>query len=70
MATLKTEYKEQCNLDKCYTDEQIADILGISRPTVTNIKNRALRKCKAWCDTNGLTLEDLLSCCKNTTIYF
>jgi DNA-directed RNA polymerase sigma subunit (sigma70/sigma32) len=43
------------------TLEEVAAELGIHREQVRIIEQRALRKCRAYCEARGLRLEDLLA---------
>jgi len=45
----------------CCTLEEVAAELGISREQVRVIEQRALRKCRAYCEARRLRLEDLLA---------
>jgi hypothetical protein len=42
------------------TLEEVAAELGLSRERVRVIEQRALRKCRAYCEARGLRLDDLL----------
>ena len=48
------------NPEFCTLEEVAAD-LGIHREQVRVIEQRALRKCRAYCEAWGLRLEDLLA---------
>ena len=43
------------------TLEEVAAELGVSREQVRIIEQRALRKCRAYCEARGLRLDDLLA---------
>ena len=43
------------------TLEEVAAELGLSREQVRVIEQRALRKCRAYCEARGLRLDDLLA---------
>jgi hypothetical protein len=42
------------------TLEEVAKELGVSREQARMIEQRALRKCRAFCQAHGLRLDDLL----------
>jgi hypothetical protein len=42
------------------TLEEVAKELGVSRERARMIEQRALRKCRAFCQARGLCLDDLL----------
>lgn len=42
------------------TLEEIAMALGVSRERVRQIEERALRRCRQWCERHGYELADLL----------
>ncbi|MCG6898075.1 MAG: hypothetical protein LJE61_10185 [Thiocapsa sp.] len=43
------------------TLEEVAAEMGIRREQVRVIEQRALRKCRVYCEARGLRLEDLLA---------
>lgn len=42
------------------TQSEVAADLGISQQTVAETEQRALRKCRLWCEQHGLKLDDLI----------
>jgi hypothetical protein len=40
--------------------KEVAGVLGVSTQAISQIEQRALAKCREWCEANGWRLEDVL----------